>query len=120
PFANSVKGVEYRAWAEEFLRCSFVTLTVLHKPYFLLRNPDFLAKVLIERMSWGRWKALHPNTQVLASNATEFANYPSLTPSNSKNRSPITVSTLLIIALTACAGLLTLLSIQRRREERRG
>ncbi|MCX6381896.1 MAG: hypothetical protein NT023_20870, partial [Armatimonadetes bacterium] len=47
PFANSVKGVEYRAWAEEFLRCSFVTLTVLHKPYFLLRNPDFLAKVLL-------------------------------------------------------------------------
>ncbi|MCX6378753.1 MAG: hypothetical protein NT023_04645, partial [Armatimonadetes bacterium] len=48
PFANSVKGVEYRAWAEEFLRCSFVTLTVLHKPYFLLRNPDFLAKVLVK------------------------------------------------------------------------
>ncbi|MCX6379362.1 MAG: hypothetical protein NT023_07765, partial [Armatimonadetes bacterium] len=37
------------AWAEEFLRCSFVTLTVLHKPYFLLRNPDFLAKVLLFR-----------------------------------------------------------------------
>lgn len=74
----------------------------------------------IERMSWGRWKALHPNTQVLASSTTEFANYPSLTPSNSKNRSPVTVSTLLIIALTVCTGLLTLLSIQRRREERRG